>query len=80
MLKERAEQAPKAAVVSKKKPGGQRQGIVETMAKSAARSIGSQIATQYSTYEGHTGILSQEGKLKPFYITLKLPFLLITSS
>jgi len=46
MLKERAEQAPKAAVVSKKKPGRPRQGIVETMTKSAARSIGRQIATQ----------------------------------
>jgi len=46
MLKERAEQAPKAAPASKKKPGRQRQGIVETMAKSAARSIGNQIATQ----------------------------------
>jgi len=46
MLKERAEQAPKATPASKKKPGRQRQGIVETMAKSAARSIGSQIATK----------------------------------
>ena len=46
MLKKRTEQAPKAAPVSKKKPARQRQGIVETMAKSAARSIGRQIATQ----------------------------------
>lgn len=46
MLKKRAEQAPKVASVPKKKPGRQRQGIVETMAKSAARSIGSQIANK----------------------------------
>ncbi len=45
-LKKRAEQTPKPAPASKKKPGRKRQGIVETMAKSAARSIGSQIATQ----------------------------------
>jgi len=46
MLKKRAEQAPKVAPAPKKKPGRQRQGIVETMAKSAARSIGSQIANK----------------------------------
>jgi len=46
MLKKRAEQAPKEAPAPKKKPGRPRQGIVETMAKSAARSIGSQIGTQ----------------------------------
>jgi DNA helicase HerA-like ATPase len=46
MLKKRAEQAPKPVPASKKQPGRKRQGIVETMAKSAARSIGSQIATQ----------------------------------
>ena len=46
MLKKRAEQAPKPAPASKKKPGRKRQGIVETMAKSAARSVGRQIATQ----------------------------------
>jgi len=46
MLRKRAEQTPKPAPASKKIPGRKRQGIVETMAKSAARSIGSQIATQ----------------------------------
>lgn len=45
MLKKRAEQSPKTRS-SIKKPGRKRQGVVETMAKSAARSIGSQIATQ----------------------------------
>jgi DNA helicase HerA-like ATPase len=63
MLKERAEQAPKAAPVSKKKPGRQRQGIVETMAKSAARSIGSQIATQLM--RGKLGSLLKS-KIKAF--------------
>ncbi len=46
MLKKKAEQAQKAAPPPKKKPGRPRQGIVETMAKSAARSVGRQIATQ----------------------------------
>ena len=46
MLKKRAEQAPKKAPAAKKKPGRKRQGIVETMAKSAARSIGRQIANK----------------------------------
>jgi len=46
MLKRRAEQALKAAPASKKKAGRKRQGIVEAMAKSAARSAGKQIATQ----------------------------------
>ncbi len=46
MLKKRAEQAPKKAAATKKKPGRKRQGIVETMAKSAARSIGRQIANK----------------------------------
>jgi len=46
MLKKKAEQAPKAAPAPKKKPGRPRQGIVETLAKSAARSVGRQIATQ----------------------------------
>ena len=46
MLKKKSEQALKAAPAPKKKPGRPRQGIVETMAKSAARSVGRQIATQ----------------------------------
>jgi hypothetical protein len=46
MLKKRAEQAPKEAPEPKKKPGRPRQGIVETMAKSAARSVGRQIANE----------------------------------
>jgi len=46
MLKKRAKQTPKPAPASKKKPGRKRQGIMETMAKSAARSVGRQIATQ----------------------------------
>lgn len=46
MLKKKAEQAQKAAPPPKKKPGRPRQGIVETMAKSAARSVGRQITTQ----------------------------------
>lgn len=46
MLKKKAEQAQKAAPSANKKPGRPRQGIVETMAKSAARSVGRQIATQ----------------------------------
>ena len=46
MLKKRAEQAPKPAPKTKKKPGRQRQGIMETMAKSAARSVGRQIANK----------------------------------
>lgn len=46
MLKKKAEQAPKAKNKAKKKPGRPRQGIVETMAKSAARSVGRQIATK----------------------------------
>lgn len=46
MLKKRAEQAPKKTPATKKKPGRKRQGIVETMAKSAARSVGRQIANQ----------------------------------
>lgn len=46
MLKKRAEKAPKEVTKTKKKRGRQRQGIVETMAKSAARSVGKQIADQ----------------------------------
>ncbi|MBA7494053.1 hypothetical protein ES702_04622 [subsurface metagenome] len=46
-----------------KKPGRQRQGIVETMAKSAARSIGSQIATQLM--RGNLGSLLKS-KIKAF--------------
>jgi len=46
MLKKRAEQTPKALPAHKKKPGRPRQGIMETMAKSAARSVGRQIANQ----------------------------------
>ena len=46
MLKKRAEQASKAAPAPKKKPRRPRQGIVETMAKSAARSVGRQIANE----------------------------------
>ncbi len=46
MLKRRAEQSSKAAPATKKKPGRKRQGVMETMAKSAARTVGRQIATQ----------------------------------
>ena len=46
MLKKRSEQAPKPPPAPKKKPGRPRQGIVETMAKSAARSVGRQIANE----------------------------------
>ncbi len=46
MLKRRAEQSSKAAPTTKKKPGRKRQGVMETMAKSAARTVGRQIATQ----------------------------------
>ncbi len=46
MLKRRAERSSKAAPATKKKPARKRQGIMETMAKSAARSVGRQIATQ----------------------------------
>lgn len=46
MLKKRAEQAPKTDSKPKKKPARQRQGIIETMAKSAARSVGRQIANK----------------------------------
>jgi DNA helicase HerA-like ATPase len=46
MLKKKAEQVTKPDPKPKKKTGRPRQGIVETMAKSAARSVGRQIATQ----------------------------------
>ncbi|MEM7008230.1 MAG: helicase HerA-like domain-containing protein [Thermodesulfobacteriota bacterium] len=46
LLQKRAEQTPKSKTKAKKKPARQRQGIMETMAKSAARSVGRQIANK----------------------------------